>query len=941
VVADVTIHVSPSGNDDGDGSEKKPFATLHRAQQEAREHAGREAVTVLLHRGTHYLQRPLRFEAADSGTKDKPVSYVSIDNSAIVSGGQQLSLKWSPLRDGVFQATTPGGLAIDQLFIDGTRQHMARYPNFDPNVRHFNGFAADAFSKERAADWKDPAGGYIHAMHRAHWGGYHYRITGKNDKGEVTYEGGWQNNRQMGMHGQHRFVENVFEELDTAGEWYHDAKQNKLFYMPAAGVDLNSALVEIVRLRHLVEFVGIEKQPVRFINLNSLVFRHAARTFMDNREPLLRSDWTTYRGGAVVFSGAESCRIDRCEFDQVGGNAIFANKYNRDIQVTGCHIHDAGGNGICFVGNPESVRSPLFHYNERNSYGDIDKTPGPKSNDYPSNCLVDNCLIVRTGRVEKQTAGVQISMASHITVRHCSIYEVPRAGINISEGTFGGHLIEYCDVFDTVLETGDHGSFNSWGRDRFWGLKDAPEDELPELAKLDMVERNTIRNSRWRCDHGWDIDLDDGSSNYDVYNNLMLKGGLKFREGFNRVAKNNIMVGNSFHPHVWYPNSRDVFENNIVFTQYKPIRVPVPWGQSIDKNLRHAVGGEVSPAKQLAQQSGRDKNSIVADADFVGPETGNFEVKDGSPALALGFENFPMDKFGVQLPELKKLARTPSFGSVAPVTPQPPRNAKPIIHFWAGAAVRDLKDNEFSSLGVSKEEAGVLLTHVNDNTVAARAGFQVNDLLQKVNGRSVHSVRDLISVQNEAAGKPLAIGLVRKQMEEQLEVSQYTFYTRAVSASAGKLDLPSNRLAVKEIVARPGTNNEKIATLSDGKILANYGPVFGNGTSAGSYRIDLGSSKEIKSVTTVSFNQGGNRGPQRFVLLGANSDSDPEWNTARSSAFVVIAEVDTLGEPMSEFQATKIIPSGKTLGTYRWLMWTVYPVSGFAENTAFQELIVE
>lgn len=29
-------------------------------------------------------------------------------------------------------------------------------------------------------------------------------------------------------------------------------------------------------------------------------------------------------------------------------------------------------------------------------------------------------------------------------------------------------LIEYNDVFDTVKETGDHGSFNSWGRDRFW-----------------------------------------------------------------------------------------------------------------------------------------------------------------------------------------------------------------------------------------------------------------------------------------------------------------------------------------------------------------------------------------------------------------------------------------------------------------------------------------
>ena len=40
--------------------------------------------------------------------------------------------------------------------------------------------------------------------------------------------------------------------------------------------------------------------------------------------------------------------------------------------------------------------------------------------------MVDDCLITRTGLVEKQTAGVQISLAREITVRNCSIYELPR-----------------------------------------------------------------------------------------------------------------------------------------------------------------------------------------------------------------------------------------------------------------------------------------------------------------------------------------------------------------------------------------------------------------------------------------------------------------------------------------------------------------------------------
>lgn len=38
---------------------------------------------------------------------------------------------------------------------------------------------------------------------------------------------------------------------------------------------------------------------------------------MDTREPLLRSDWTVYRGGAVLFNGAEDCTVAECEFDQL------------------------------------------------------------------------------------------------------------------------------------------------------------------------------------------------------------------------------------------------------------------------------------------------------------------------------------------------------------------------------------------------------------------------------------------------------------------------------------------------------------------------------------------------------------------------------------------------------------------------------------------------
>ena len=52
---------------------------------------------------------------------------------------------------------------------------------------------------------------------------------------------------------------------------------------------------------------------------------------------------------------------------------------------------------------------------------------------------------------------------------------------------------------------------------------------------------------------------------------------------------------------------------------------------------------------------------MVADAQFVDPAHGDYRVKDDSPALTLGFVNFPVNQFGVQKPELRAIARMPQL----------------------------------------------------------------------------------------------------------------------------------------------------------------------------------------------------------------------------------------------------------------------------------------
>lgn len=419
------IVVSTTGNDENPGSLAAPLCSFEGARAAVRRWKQRNAgsVTVYFRAGTYYLPETIVFTSGDSGEAEAPVIYAAYpDETVVLSGGTPLRLQWTPYRNGIMQAQVPLGTRTDQLFVNGERQVLARYPNYDPHIDRLNGWAPDATSKERASRWHDPRGGYVHGLNQPLWGSVHYVITGKNADGEPVLEGGWQQNQAAQLHDKYRFVENIFEELDVPGEWFLNEETSTLYYYPPQGLDLQHAVVETVRLKHLVEFRGSAGRPVKAIAMSGLTFSHSLRTFMETREPLLRSDWRIYRGGAVFLSGTEDCRVRDCFLDQLGGNAIFASGYNRRLTISGCHIARAGASGVCFVGSLVAVRSPLFDFSTKRTLSEVDTTPGPRSNEYPKDCAVEDTLIYQTGRVEKQSAPIEISMSESISVRHCSIY---------------------------------------------------------------------------------------------------------------------------------------------------------------------------------------------------------------------------------------------------------------------------------------------------------------------------------------------------------------------------------------------------------------------------------------------------------------------------------------------------------------------------------------
>jgi hypothetical protein len=707
-----TLFVSADGNDRNPGTMSAPFATLQRAQEAIRRSARSGPITVFLRGGTYYLQNPLTFQGEDSGTSTAPVQFTAYNDEEVrLSGGRRIACKWAPYSNGILKTSLPKGLDFSQLFINGKRRIRARYPNYDvsdpgksgyilaagpiaqgtPNpfptadedmtfstqAPRGIGFDPATFSDKK---WSNIEDAEISIYQAAYWGNLQWKIKGIDRSTHTIWFG--QGGQQIGakwskdpaiLNKKSRFfVENVFEELDSPGEWFFDTRTSTLYYYPESGIDLDHAVVEVPILEHVIVFAGTQERPVENISFRGFRFVHTTSTYLKSYDVPSLSDWAIHRGGTILAEGTRNCSVESCWFDAIGGNAVFVNNYNRHFSVIGCTFTETGDSAICFV-------------------GDHEKTNGTQRA-FPYECEASNNLIHDCGFFGKQIAGVYISRAKRINVSHNLIYNMPRAGICIGDGTWGGHVIEFNQTHDTVRETSDHGPFNAWGRDRGWSLAQshAPYSADRSLdvweALVDAMEPVIVRNNFFHEKSGWGLDLDDGASNYEIYNNISTGGvSMKLREGAYRKVYNNIWYLSKAAPcfHVGNNHNHDQYYNNITVMDpastewpegwpwwpqmvYSVIAPPAvgPWFEKIDDNCFYCANGEFEAVvDQLRSEDGKrnakrydlaewrklgfDQHSVFADPLFIDPSKNDFRVRLESPALKLGFRNFEMGQWGL------------------------------------------------------------------------------------------------------------------------------------------------------------------------------------------------------------------------------------------------------------------------------------------------------
>jgi hypothetical protein len=176
------------------------------------------------------------------------------------------------------------------------------------------------------------------------------------------------------------------------------------------------------------------------------------------------------------------------------------------------------------------------------------------------------------------------------------------------------------------------------------------------------------------------LDLDDQSSNYLLRNNLLFGSGLKLQWSRHETYCNNILVNsaNTTITNPWW-GSNDYITRTIC-TNSSPYWCNFFTGitnstfladtikshfKLVDSNLFASGVSSISTeaggvSLSAWRAAGLDVHSITGDPMFVNVNQtwpgyspkGNYQVQSGSPALTLGFKNFPMDSFGVMQPSI-------------------------------------------------------------------------------------------------------------------------------------------------------------------------------------------------------------------------------------------------------------------------------------------------
>ncbi len=510
VAAARDIHVATDGRNTADGSPAAPVATLQRAVELARQTAAGEARRIILGGGTHYLPGPVRLTAEDSGLHVEPAR----GTRPRVVAGRPITA-WQPWQNGLVRCDLKtlglGNVPFRELYWNGQRQTLARWPNADPRDPIGGGWLYAEATVEKGSSrrfraaansvkpWRDLSQAEVFFYHRYN---YYNTIVGVQSADAATREVNLAADTYDGIEGggaERYYFQNLLEELDTPGEWYLDRRDSVLYFYPPG--DPSTGVVEVPTADYAFELAA-GTHDVSIVGLAIEVARRGAVIMRD-------TSGCAVIGCTVRNTGADTRIGGWGPWEDCAGVGVFG---GRDNRVYGCDISEVGSHGVKLTGGDDQTLTAAGN-------------------------IAENNLISRTGFVWKQGCGVRLEGVGNRfqrnTVHHC-----PRFAV-----IFGGHdhLIEQNHLHHLDLETHDTGAIYTGGRD---GV--TPRGCRVRQNLIHDVYGFGRENGRWTTpSFCWGIYLDDLGSGVEVFGNVVvgvLRAGVHIHNGRDNRIENNVLV---------------------------------------------------------------------------------------------------------------------------------------------------------------------------------------------------------------------------------------------------------------------------------------------------------------------------------------------------------------------------------------------------------------
>jgi len=681
----------PSSNEAGSDG---PLKTITQARDKIRairaENVLNSPVEVHIHQGLYEIAETILFTEEDMGDEKTPVKYCFAVDGEVILTGSKLLTGFEPIGNGVYKLNLVGqgmrGLDFSQLFCNGVRQIMSRYPNYDPENPYGGGWlyvegeipsdvmgiygepkgVHDRFicKDSRLKNWKDISSVEIFIFPRFNWVNDIIKLNSYNpDTGEIvlskpaSYEI---------YPGDRFYFRNVVEEIDTPGEWYLDKDNDNLYFYPPC--DLEDAVVTVPTLENIIILDG---SPTKYESYNEMLELQGRELLHGQNPETVKSGYFTLEGFTiegcegvgVLIRNSRCCSVLGCTVRNTGSYGVRI-LGGAECSVLDCDVYETGGDGIF-------IRGGLRDEHEGN-YA-------------PAKHEARNNYVHHVGVFKKCSAGITVDGSGN-TAANNLIHDSPRWGI-LSGGN--DNLIEYNHIRHVNLETSDTGAIYFCNRNfKMRGNK-------VRYNLIHDIFGHHLLGGKWLppiITYG--IYLDDYTSSTEVFGNITYrtpKGGIFIHDGQDNLVENNMFLNTQkemvtllrSRSELEHANMgvygqavrRNILRRNILASECDTATVyfldtldNAEGKIDLDTNLcennliwcydnpvmveTHFYGRMITWEQWL--ELGYEKQSMVADPKFVNKAANDFSLQKDSPAWELGFKPIPIDKIGPYRSEHRK-----------------------------------------------------------------------------------------------------------------------------------------------------------------------------------------------------------------------------------------------------------------------------------------------